>query len=115
RHYLGQGAFQQAVEALATTYPEDQLPTQLVAYVQSPISTLAQDSTTKEQGQQLADRAIAFLRERMPADLNEEPQKARAREYWFAIADLQNRSGRLEAVPETYDQMLKVFGTDDSI
>lgn len=115
RYYLSQAALTEAVQALATTYPAEQVPTQLIAYVQAPVSSLVQDASTKQQGQLLADRAIAYLREQMPTDLADEKQKARAREYWFAIADLQHRSGRAEQVAAVYDQMIKTFGVDDGI
>jgi len=115
RFYLSQGALAEAVEALATTYPAEQLPSQLIAYVQAPITSLVQDASTKAQGQLLADRAIAYLREQMPTNLADAQQKARARDYWFAIADLQYRAGRSEAVVPVYDQMIKTFGVDDGI
>ncbi len=115
QYYMNKAAFNEAVKALATTYTPEQLPAQVVAYVQTPISTLVKESTTKSQGEQLADQAIAYLRKEMPTDLAVEAEKARAREYWFAIANLQDRSGRTDEVPKLYDQMEKIFGVDDGI
>jgi tetratricopeptide (TPR) repeat protein len=114
-YYFSTGAFAEGKEALATTYTGEGLPPQVMQYIAGPISTLAAATATKPSGEKLADQAIAFLREQMPADLKDDAAKARAKLYWFYIADCYSYSLRHAEVPKVYEQMQKTFGVADDI
>jgi len=114
-HYFNTGAFAEGRDSLATTYPGEELPPQVVTYVASPITNLTGAAETKALGEKLADQVIAFLREQTPADLKDEAAKGRARQYMFYIADVYTYSRRPAEVPKVYDQMIKSFGVADDI
>jgi tetratricopeptide (TPR) repeat protein len=114
-HSFQSGSFAEGVKSLATTYNAQQLPAQVMQLVSNPLSQLTSQSDTAPKGNKLADDAIAWLREQMPADLKDDAHKAAARQSWFYIADVHMAARRPEKVPEVYDQMQKLFGTDDAI
>lgn len=108
------GAFDDGVKALATTYPGAQLAPHVVQYVRGPITNLAAQTDTKAKAEAVADAAINWLRANAPTDLAKPEHKAAAQANWFAVADLQYASGRVDKVPAVYDEMLKKFGQDDT-
>jgi tetratricopeptide (TPR) repeat protein len=112
-HSFLSGAFPAGVEALATTYPEADLPLQVVEHARTPIANLTSQDDTKPTGQKVADQAIAWLRERMPAETSTDEGKAAARQIWYRIAEVQAAARRVDDVPTTYEQVVKTFGADD--
>ena len=115
-HYFSLAAFDQGVQALATTYkPQAALTPQVTSHLATPLSRLIADSKTQAQGEKLADLAIAYLKENTPTDLGEEAAKQQAVQIWFSIADLHHRARRPNQVVETFETMLKRFGKDDAI
>ena len=112
-HCFREGAFDDGVKSLATTYPAEQQPIQAAAHVRQPIAELVAQSQTKAKGEKLADLAIAYLKQQMPADLAADPGKALGRQIGFAIGDLLAVAQRDDHVAAAYEQMLKKFGPDD--
>lgn len=112
-HLFSNGAFDEGVAALATTYKDAQFLPHVVQYVRQPIATLVSQSDTKAKGEKLADAAIAWLRANAPADITMPEAKLAAQNAWFAMADLQLAAQRNDKVPAIYDEMTKKFGTDD--
>jgi tetratricopeptide (TPR) repeat protein len=108
-------AFDDALKSLATSYPEDKLPAQIVAHALSPISSLVSKSETKAKGERLADLAIAHLRKVTPTDIADDDAKNRARRHWFLIADVQAASQRDALVPKVYDEIIKKYGSTDEL
>lgn len=112
-HLFREGAFDDGVKALATSYDEKQLPAHVVAYLRTPLSELVEKEETRAKGQQLADRAIAWLKQVMPTDLTPADAKSVARQILFGIADITALARRDEQVPAAYDAIVKTFQADD--
>lgn len=115
QYYCNRAAFDKALESLDTTYDAPILQREMLELARTPISNLTGDDKTQSQGVKLADDLIAYFKETMPADLNDEQQKQVARTYWNYIASTFSYSRRPEEVPKTYEQMAKIFGTDDAL
>ena len=111
-HLFSNGKLQDGVEALATTYKENDLPNAVTTYVRSPIGTLTGSEESKSKGEKLADQAVAWLRQQVPTGTEEE-EVARALSYWHMMADVQYYSRRPDKVEETYEELLKKFGPND--
>ncbi len=112
-HYFMLAAFNEGQKALATTYPDDQLPAQVTAVVRGPLQQLTSDDEKRTTGEKLASLAVAYLRAQAPADRSDPEQKKFACQCWYYVADVY-AAARLDAkVEETYSQIAKTFGTDD--
>lgn len=107
------GSFDDAVKALGTTYPDQRLPAQVASVVLAPIGRLVGDEKRKAQGEQLADRAAAWLRTQIPPPGSTDAEKLAARQHWYLVADVQAASRREDKVAATYDQIVTTFGADD--
>lgn len=107
------GSFDEAVKSLATTYPAEQLVAQVANFSRSPISQLTGKDETRSKGERLADQGVAWIRQQIPPDRSTDEARQAALQHWFAMADVQAASRREEKVAETYEQILKSFGTND--
>ena len=114
-HYFYAGSFAEGQKALATTYNEQQLPYHAMYYARGPIAELVAKPETKPIGDKVADAGVAFLKGLAPKDITAPADKAKARECWFYVADLEAAAARPEKVPPVYDQIIKMFGVDDEI
>ena len=112
-HYFDTGVFDEGQKALATTYPEPQLPGQVVAWSRQPIARLVAAPESKAKGEKLADAAVAYLRTAIPLDLTKEDTKLAARQTWYGIADMYAVSLRDDKALEAFDQMTKAVGPSD--
>jgi len=110
-----QANFLEAVKSLATTYEEKQLPYRVYEFCRTPISQLTGDPEQKVKGEKLADQAIGYIKERIPADLKDDAKKNQAKSMWFWIAEIQSYSRRGSEVGKVYEQMLTTFGNSDDI
>lgn len=110
---FSRGVFDDGVKALATTYGLNDLPQQALLLVLGPLRTLIGDAKTKPQAEKLGERAIAWMKEQAPQDLAEPAKKDAARRCWYAVADLQAALDQKAQVTQTYDQILKQFGSSD--
>ncbi|MEK6235187.1 MAG: tetratricopeptide repeat protein, partial [Planctomycetales bacterium] len=63
----------------------------------------------------LADRVMAYLRAAADAEIGDEEAKARGRNLWYLIADVQATSRRDALVPKVYDEIIKRYGTSDEL
>ena len=110
-----EGAFDDGVKALATTYTPDQMPYYVQAYLRQPLADLIADTKTKAKGEKLADVAVAWCKAQIPADITKPEGKALARSAWFAAADILAVSLKDADVPPAYEQMHKLFAPDDEV
>lgn len=113
-HFFENGAFDDGVKALKTTYPDDQLVGRAVSYAGSAVNRLVGKEETRAKGEQLADRGVSWIRQQIPTDRSTEGAKQAALNHWYAMADLQAASRREELVADIYDQMQKAFGSSDA-
>lgn len=114
-HYFYAGSFDEGQKALATTYNEAQMPYHAMYYARGPIQELTAKPETKPIGDKLADAGVAYLKSVAPKDITAPADKAKARECWFYVADLEAAARRPEKVPPVYEQIIKTFGVDDEI
>eukprot|EP00913_Durusdinium_trenchii_P023382 g21960.t1 len=114
-HYFAEVAFDDGVKALATTYPEKELPDSVYSYTHAPIATLTADEKTKLKGEKLADLAISYIREKIPAGTSDEMVKQQALKLWYYIAELHSQARRDAKVVETFNRIGKVYGFDDAV
>jgi tetratricopeptide (TPR) repeat protein len=112
-HFFREGAFNDGVKALATTYNAAQMPSHVVAYVRTPVSELVAQDATRAKGTKLADDSISWLKQAIPADQSTPEAKQLARQSLFGIADLTALARRDDQVPVAYEAILKAFTTDD--
>ncbi len=114
-HYFYAGSFDEGQKALATTYNEQQLPYHAMYYSRGPIAELVAKPETKAIGDKVADAGVSFFKNLAPKDITAPADKAKARECWFYVADLEAAARRPEKVPGVYEQIIKTFGVDDEI
>jgi tetratricopeptide (TPR) repeat protein len=112
-HLFREGAFDNGVKALATTYDPKALPAQVAAYVRQPIFDLTGAAESKAKGEKLADQAIAWMKQQAPVDRKTDENKALARTAMFAVADLTIVSRRDDQVPPAHEAILQNFPGDD--
>ena len=112
-HFFSEGNFEDGAKALETTYGPTELIPQVVQYASGPIRTLAADSKTASQAERLADRAVAWVQERIEQDLADPELEDAARAAWYAVADLQAAAGREPQVKAAYEQIISRFGPSD--
>lgn len=114
-HCFREGALDDGVKALATTYGPEVLPYYVQQYIRGPIGEMIAQSETKAKGERLADSTVAWLKTQAPADLMKPEAKQLGRYVYFAIADLLAVSLRDDQVPPAYEQMHKLFAPDDEV
>ena len=113
QHWFREGAFDEGVKSLATTYNAAQLPYHVHAYVRSPLSELVAQAETKAKGEALTNQAIAWLKQSTPTDQSTPEAQQVARQILFGIADLTALAQRDDPVPAAYEAIVKAFTTDD--
>lgn len=121
-YYFNRVAFEDGVKARATvTYGREfsaatgqQRIDGTVASVKASINKLLANTKTKAQGDRLAGLAIAYVRKQTPTGTTEE-DKILARLHWLHVADLTITARQKDKVPGVYEQMLKIFGSDDEV
>jgi tetratricopeptide (TPR) repeat protein len=102
------------VKSLATSYPKEQVPDRVRDYLRAPIDEMIRSDETREQGHNLADKAVAWIRQQVPSGASEE-EKQLAKNYWLLSSDVHAYSKRPDKVRETFAQIQKKFGADDAI
>lgn len=107
------GLAEEAAKALATSYPPDQTPGQIVQYARSPLTTQMASAEKKSQAERTADGTIGWLRAALPADTKDAVNQTIARQIYYAIADLYALTARDARVLETYEQLAKSVGGSD--
>jgi tetratricopeptide (TPR) repeat protein len=108
------GKLDDGVQALATSYPKEEVPTRVRDYARAPIDELIRSDETRERGHTLADKAVTWIRLQVPAGVSKE-EKQFAKDYWLLSADVLGFSKRPDKVQETFEQIQKKFGVDDAI
>ncbi len=112
-HWFREGAFDEGVRALATTYPKNELPNQVAQFVHSPVNDLSSQSESKAKGSKLASDAIAWFKQQIPTDQTSPEAKSLARQCLLSIADLTALAQRDAEVPAAYEAVLKNASPDD--
>lgn len=108
------GKVEDGVKALAASYPEEEVPNRVRDYVRTPIDELVKSDETREQGYEVADKTVSWIRQQAPTGAAPE-EKERSKNYWLLSADVLGYSKRPEKVRETFTQIQKKFGADDAI
>lgn len=108
------GKVDDGVKALAASYPEEEVPNRVRDYVRTPIGELIKSDETREQGHEVADKTVSWIRQQAPTGAAPE-EKERSKNYWLLSADVLGYSKRPEKVRETFTQIQKKFGADDAI
>ena len=108
------GKVDDGVKALATSYPEEEVPTRVRDYARASIDSLVRSDDTREQGHALSDKVVTWIRRQAPAGSGAE-EKELAKNYWLLSADILGFSKRPEKVREAFAQIQKKFGEDDAI
>ena len=114
-HDFRNGAFDEGIKALATAYPEPELPNAVWYFGRQPLWDLTAAEETKSRGDALANAAVAFIEKSIPADLKDDAVKAAARQKWLNIAELQSYARHADDVGKTYEKMMQIFGADDDL
>jgi len=115
-YYFAVSAFDDGVRSIETTYKSAKSAwPQVVNHVRGPISSLSGKEETRTRGWKLADIAISYVKQQVPADISEDAGKAEARRCYYAVIDLTNQAGRAQDVLKGYQDMIKRFGVDDEI
>lgn len=112
-HMFEAGSFNDGVKALQSTYNDNEIAEQVSNYARGPISRLVAQDDTRQRGEKLADQAVAWIRQQIPADRSTDEAKQAAIRHWYFMADIQAASRREDSVAEIYDQLIKSFGADD--
>lgn len=112
-HYFREAAFAEGVKALATTYKPEQLPHYVDHFCRTPVSELAAQADSKAKADKLADHAIAWFKQQIPADQSTPEAKQTARQTLLAAADITALAKRDEQVPAAYEAVLKNASPDD--
>jgi tetratricopeptide (TPR) repeat protein len=112
-HQFREGAVDEAVKALATTYNPQQLPTQVTTYSRTAISDQTGAAETAAKGGKLADGVISWLKQALPVDQSTPEAKALARTILLSVADLTAVARRDNDVPAAYEAVLKNASPDD--
>jgi tetratricopeptide (TPR) repeat protein len=112
-HSFREGAFDDGVKALATTYNPQQLPSHVHQFVRQPISDLTAQADSKAKGDKLADQAIAWLKQAAPVDRSTDEAKQLARQCLFAVADLTAVGRKDDQVAAAHETILQNFPGDD--
>ena len=122
KHHFSEGAFDDGVKAIETTYPEIANARQrydrvdyVVYSVRPAIGSFMRDTKTKAQGKKLADRAISYVEKQIPTDLSDAAANTRARQYLDYVVSLHSDVGRDAEALKTYQKMLTLFKNADSI
>ncbi len=108
------GKVDDGVKALAASYPEEEVPTRVRDYVRTPIGELVKSDETREQGHDVADKTVSWIRQQVPTGVAPEPKEL-SKNYWLLSADVLGYSKRPEKVREAFTQIQKKFGADDAI
>ena len=108
------GSFSEGLKALQTTYSQKQIAAEISRHAQGPISRLIAEQESRSRGEQLADQAVAWIRQQIPSDRSTDEEKQAAMNQWYAMADIQAQTKREDKVTEIYNQIQKTFGAADS-
>lgn len=108
------GRVDDGVKALAASYPEEEVPIRVRDYARTPIGALVKDDETRQQGHNVADKAVSWIRQQAPTGVSAD-EKELAKTYWLLSADVLAFSKRADKVSETFAQIQKKFGADDTI
>lgn len=115
-HSFREGAFDDGVKALETTYKAPLLAFRVHEYVRAPLAELMGTPETIAKGGKLADQAIAWLKQAAPTDISTPEAKAQAKRDHLNALDLLAIAKRDDLVPPAYEQLLKTLGgTDDEL
>jgi tetratricopeptide (TPR) repeat protein len=114
-YLFSQAALKEGIQALSSNYSDDELPARVLEYLRGPLAALAEQSASRSKADKLLELAVVWFHERIPRQPATAEQKAAARDLWLAIADLQAAARADARVAETYEQISKFFGADDTV
>ena len=112
-HSFREGALEEGVKALATTYNAQQLVPHVAQFIRQPIIELVAQAGSKAKGEKLAEQASTWFRGQIPADRSTPEAKALARSCLFAVADMTALALKDDQVPAAYEAILQSASPDD--
>ena len=112
-HGFREGAFADAVRALATTYKPDQMPAHVAQFIRSPLVELVSQAESKTKGEKLAQEAIVWFRQTVPTDQSTPEAKQLARQCLLSAADVTALALSEEQVVAAYNAVLQNASPDD--
>ncbi|WP_254513487.1 tetratricopeptide repeat protein [Anatilimnocola floriformis] len=111
-----EGAFDDGVKALETTYKPPLIAHRVHEYVRQPLAELMAAKETTAKGEKLATQAIAWLKQAAPTDLTKPEDKTLAKKCGLDALDLMAVAKKDDAIPAAYEALLKTLGgTDDEL
>lgn len=113
-HAFQAGDFAGGLKSLSSRLKPEAVPQQVWTYIRSPLETLAGSPEGKPRAARLADDAVKYLREAMPADPASDADKNRIRALTRFAADVYAFAGRGEDGIKAYDQLIDRLGSDDA-
>ncbi len=112
-HCFYQGALDEGVKSLATSYQGPQLAPHVIHFIRQPVTDLSNNADSKAQGEKLAEQANSWFRTQIPADQSTPEAKVLARLCLISIAELTALSKRDDQVAAAYEAVLKNASPDD--
>lgn len=103
------------IKALATTYQDERLATEVVNQSRSPLQKLINDDQGQSKADALANELIAFLRDQEPKNTSSEDDSIYARNLCFLVIDVLRSAKRNADVEKEFSMVAKRFGTDDQL
>ena len=101
--------------AFETTYGKVSLVRRLYQYASSPIYSLTGNQEKNKTGGKLADDLIAYIQKQMPQTLTLDSNKARARDFYYTIANIHSHARRDQEGLAVYTQLGKLIGVNDDL
>ena len=114
-HEFRSGTFEEGAKALATSYPEPEMPYAVWYFARQPLWDLTAADETRPRGDALANAAVSYVEKSIAADLKDDAVKVAARQKWLYIAELQSYARHADDVGKTYEKMMQIFGVDDDL
>lgn len=112
---FNQGAVEQGAAALATTYSEAELLTEVAAHAGPALSRMAADAETRLKAQRMAAEGAGWLRKHLPREVSTPEQKGLLSKGLLAVADVHAAAGQDAKVAEVYDEIVRRLGASDEI
>jgi tetratricopeptide (TPR) repeat protein len=115
-YYFAEAAFDEGVQALATTFAPAELPGQIAAHLAAALRQMAAGAETRQKADNLASRAVAYLRQQSPAGATFAAQQESLRQTLYAVADVHAAAQQDAKVVEVYAEIAsRCSPSDDTL
>jgi tetratricopeptide (TPR) repeat protein len=110
---FAEGAFDEGVKALATTYAAAELPARVAVNACPALAQMAAEASTRPKAERLAAQAVGWLRQQGPTAVSTPEQKESLRKTLFAVADVHAAALQDAQTAAVYDQIVQRCGVTD--